>query len=334
MERARKNGPWMERLWLMPAIAVTVSSALIAAVLIPDSSGLLPALMILPSWMALAALIAAISGFALLAVRKVESPFAAIAEALSQHRTTAIFVTLGMLLAGLNMIAFMWVKPTLNYLVPFWADPLLARLDNLLFLGRDPWHLLHGFNFPMAGLVYHQVWFGMMIAALLLALVQPPSPKKSAVLLSYFLLWSVIGPLIHIILPATGPIFYERMGYGDRFGGLSGGEETRMVGDYLWGIYASKSFGAGAGISAMPSMHVTIVSWIVIVVGAFARRWLWLALAGAALIFVLSMSLGWHYALDGIVGAAAAGGCYAVLRMMFGMWQAKANSAPPAGIPV
>ena len=43
------------------------------------------------------------------------------------------------------MIAFMWTKPLLNF-VPFWADPLLARADRLLFLGTDPWKLLDWMN--------------------------------------------------------------------------------------------------------------------------------------------------------------------------------------------
>jgi hypothetical protein len=62
----------------------------------------------------------------------------------------------------------------------------------------------------------------------------------------------------------------------------------------------------GAGISAMPSLHVGIAVFAVFV--AFRqtpRMWMRaIALAYATVIYVGSIHLGWHYALDGIVGGA------------------------------
>ena len=297
--------------WLIPAIVLTALAGGVALALIPQASGLLPALAILPAWMACAALMALVAGFVHAARMKLPSPSRAAVTWLRDNRRHALLVAGVMLLAGCNMVAFMWVKPLLNYLVPFTADPLLARWDAALFMGNDPFQLLGWLAFPAAGLVYHPVWFGTMIFALLLALAAKPSPQRSAVLLSYFVLWSLAGPFVHALLPAAGPIFYERMGYGPRFAALDGGVETRMVADYLWSIYAARDFGAGSGISAMPSMHVTISSWVVLVFALFARRWLWMALVAWAVIFGLSIALGWHYALDGLVGAALAAGVYA-----------------------
>jgi len=312
-----------EREWLVPSVVLTVVAGASALLFMPSIAGILPALRILPAWMAVAVLMACIGGFARMAARGVDSPIAETRRFLTEDWRQALFLAAVMLVAGLNMIAFMWVKPLLNYLVPFWADPLLADLDHALFLGNDPWALLSWLNFPAAGLVYHPIWFGMMILALLLTASAPASPQKSAMMLSYFLLWSVVGPAIHSLLPATGPVFYERMGYGDRFAGLDGGPETVQVADYLWSIYASKSFGAGAGISAMPSMHVTMCAWIVIAFSVFARKWLPFAAAGSLLVTLLSISLGWHYAADGIIGGAAAVICYVVLLALF-----RAKAAP------
>ena len=62
----------------------------------------------------------------------------------------------------------------------------------------------------------------------------------------------------------------------------------------------------------MPSLHIATVAWMVIAVREFAPRWT-LPISGAGLlIFLLSVSLGWHYAVDGIVGAL---GAYAVWRV-------------------
>jgi hypothetical protein len=303
----------LNREWFLPSLALTALSTGIAIVFIPHLSGLLPALRILPAWMASAALIMASCGLVAMKRRGVARPIAEMRALVLSRPRMVRDMTLFMLLAGMNLIAFMWMKPLLNYLVPFWADPFLADLDHALFLGRDPWTLLSWMSFPSAGLVYHPVWFILMIFALLRTAAAPPSPERSAVLLGYFTLWSLIGPAIHTMLPAAGPIFYERMGYGSRFAGIDGGPETRAVADYLWAIYSTGSFGAGSGISAMPSLHVAMSTWTVIAFGFCAPRWRGVAIAGWLAIFTLSIALGWHFAADGIIGASAALACHFVL---------------------
>ncbi|MBO6767835.1 MAG: phosphatase PAP2 family protein [Erythrobacter sp.] len=322
-----------ERDWLIPGVALTFLMGSMALLVMPSVSGLLPALSILPAWIAAAALIAGLYGFAWMMLHGIAQPLLGTVRFAREHKGRLLIVASAILLAGLNMIAFMWVKPLLNYLVPFWADPLLASWDRILFLGHEPWQVLDWFSFPAMGMVYHPVWFLVMIDSLLMAAFAPASPGKSAVLLNYFVLWSVIGPLIHCLLPAAGPIFYERMGYGSRFGGLDGGAEATAVANYLWSIYASESFGAGSGISAMPSMHVTISSWVVLAFYMFARPWLPLALVFWLLIFLLSISLGWHYAVDGLVGAVAAAACHLALMGIFRM-RMEGNSAAAKGASV
>ena len=306
-----------ERDWLIPSIVLTLLCAASAILAVPNRSGLTAALSIYPAWVAAAAVIAAICLFIRMVRLKIKHPSLELQRLLREEPGRAAFAGLVVMVAGLNMIAFMWVKPLLNYAVPFWADPYLARIDHLLFLGHDPWPLLAWLNFPAAGSVYHQVWFAMMILALILVAWAPASPEKSAMMLTYFLLWSLIGPLLHSLMPAVGPIFYERMGYGDRFSGLPEQPETRQIADYLWTIYANRHFGAGSGISAMPSLHVTLGVWIALAIHVFAR-WLTLpATVFAAMIFLMSIALGWHYAIDGIVGAAATLGCYFTLLPRF-----------------
>ena len=240
-------------------------------------------------------------------------------------------LAIGIVLAGLNMIAFMWAKPLLNYLVPFWADPLLADLDRLLFLGRDPWTLLSWLNATPMAIFYHVAWFALMILTLVIVLAAPPSPRKSAVMLTYFILWSVVGPLVHTLLPAAGPVFFEPLGYGSRFGALHNVSETRDVADYLWSIYAGEGFGPGSGISAMPSMHIATTVWMAIAIRRFAPRlFVPMALAGF-LIFLLSIALGWHYAVDGIVGGAAALACHQLLLRYFDGRRAPSRVVAVAG---
>ncbi len=301
----------------MPGLGLTAMTALSALALVPENGGLMSTLRILPAWMALAALIFSAIAFVRLLRAGVASPFAEVRRvALAQPRRNLLLAA-GVALAGMNLIAFMWLKPLLNALVPFTADRILADIGEALFLGTPPWRALAWANLPYAGMVYHPLWFVTITWAFLLVLLAPPSPRRSAALLGYFALWSLAGPLIHLLVPAAGPIFYERLGYGNRFAGLDGGAETRAIGDYLWTIYAGGAFGAGGGISAMPSLHVATSAWTVIAVRVAAPMFAPLAVAAWLAIAVLSVALGWHYVMDGVVGTLAAVAIYAGLESWF-----------------
>jgi hypothetical protein len=256
--------------------------------------------------------------------RGVERPISYWRDFVGQRRKRVVFVSACMVLTGLNMITFMWVKPLLNYLIPFWADPYLALIDREIFR-TDPWRLLWWLNDRPMALFYHRAWFALMILTLLKVLWAPASKEKSAVMLTYFLLWSVFGPLVHVLLPAAGPIFYARLGYGDAFSGLVSAPQTAQLAEYLWRIYSGARFGAGSGISAMPSLHIATTVWMVLAAYFFARRWLLPMSIAAMLIFMLSISLGWHYAIDGIAGGVGTVAIWFVAKLVL-----KRGSAPEA----
>lgn len=311
--------------WVLPGTVLTLASAAFALIETPRPRTLLPELLLLQYWMIAAVGLAGV--FAFVAVVRmmahgVEQPIGRCLAYLRDNRRLLLFVGAGMVLTGLNMITFMWVKPLLNYLVPFHADPFLASADRFIF-GTDPWRLLTFLNTSPLAFFYHRGWFALMIVTLLVLLMQPPSPQKSALLLTYFLLWSVFGPLFHTLCPAGGPVFYSALGYGDSFSGLVMERETREAADYLWRFYSEQSFGPGAGISAMPSLHIATMAWMIIAIRQFAPRWTGLMAACGLLIFLLSISLGWHYAVDGIFGSL---GAYAIWKMSLKLFESRYES--------
>lgn len=299
--------------WLVPSSLLTVTSAALALAFLPLGADIWPALGILFPWMVVGVLLATCCALVSLVARGETRPIARIWRALRQDRAWLAVVLGGLLLAGFNMTTFMWTKPLLNINVPFWADPLLAQLDWSLFFGHDPWRLLTRLNTHPLAIFYHRGWFAMMLLALIVTLASPASERRSAVLITYFLLWSVVGPVIHILMPAAGPIFYEQLGYGSRFAGLKQVSDTGEVADYLWSAFAERRFEAGGGISAMPSLHIATTAWMMIAIRSFAPRLTFSFGIAAALIILLSIALGWHYAMDGVVGTAAAAGCYKLL---------------------
>lgn len=306
-----------DREWLVPSIVLTLLAGAIGIMMIPNYSGVMPAVAMLPLWMLAAAILGSIYSLVAMMLAREESPFARIGRFFGAEWRTPALLTCGMFLAGLNMTTFMWIKPLLNYHVPFWADPLLADLDYAMFLGRDPWTLLTGLNNTPAAIFYHRGWFALMIVTLVAVLSARPSPEKSALMLTYFLLWSLVGPIIHILLPAAGPVFFAQLGYGDRFSELQSVTETRDLATYLWKVYSGEGFAPGSGISAMPSLHIATTGWMLASVYVLARRWIAPMAVAGLMIFLLSISLGWHYAVDGVVGGGAALLCYRLLRTFY-----------------
>lgn len=223
-------------------------------------------------------------------------------------RATAAAAIAGMMLAGIDMLFFMWIKPEVTALSPFWADKLWADIDNAMFLGMDPWRLFEGVDLTFHAWAYSFFWAVAIMGTLVWLFAQRPSRQRSATLLSYFALWSFFGPIGQMLGSAAGPIFYRRIGLGDRFAELETNipEVTQKISGYLWQFHTAGEPAVGAGISAMPSLHIATVAWIYL---AFREHSSTLApLAGlfAFYIFALSVALGWHYAIDGVIGAAGA----------------------------
>ena len=209
------------------------------------------------------------------------------------------------LLLGLAMALHGWAKTMIPHVGGFWADPMLADFDHLLF-GRDPWQLvrLDGLS-PLFAKIYvswFPVTFGMMG---LLAF----SKRDHSVLLTAFLaILIIVGTIGQYLLPSAGPIFYERIGLGPRFDQLvaTADPSVTFLGDYLWRNYQAGGANLGTGISAMPSLHVTMAVWTMFAAHALWRPLVVPAALYALAIYIFSVASGWHYATDGIAGAALA----------------------------
>jgi hypothetical protein len=219
-------------------------------------------------------------------------------------------------LMAVNLSAFCMIKPQLGQIVPFSADPLLARADYLLFFGHDAWRVFGWFNHPYLSNIYHRAWFLWLAFVLFWLTTRPESEEKSRLMIGYCLMWGVFGPLVHLMLPAAGPVFYQALGYGDRFADLHQGARTDAVARYLWTGYVDKTFNPAGGISAMPSLHLATMFWSLIAIRR--TKWIWFGWAFTTYIFIGSIVIGWHYAIDGIAGGIGALLCYWIAGVRFG----------------
>jgi PAP2 superfamily protein len=211
---------------------------------------------------------------------------------------------LGTLLVTMQMAVLTWTKIMLPMAVPFWAGAVLAGFDHALF-GIDPWRIaaaVFGWAAPIVDTAYIS-WLPIKFVVLAMLFAAPESERKTRLLVSYFLIigFTAIG---QYLLSSAGPVFYERLGFGNRFSGLHLEPWVKATSSYLWDHYRLGGVDVGAGISAMPSLHVAIALWLALAIRAYAPRIAFVGYSYYAVIFIGSVLLGWHFFADGIAATA------------------------------
>jgi hypothetical protein len=212
--------------------------------------------------------------------------------------------------------AFTSYKAAIGRIVPFYADPYAAALDRLLH-GTDPWRLLQPLiGFPMATTAInflYNLWFLAMYFVLAIATFAISNQSlRTRYLVTFLLSWAIIGSLFATLLSSVGPCYYQVFYGADPFSGLIAyldeanrtypvwARETQAM---LFNQDRLQEAGFGAGISALPSMHIAIVVLNAVFLWKLNRLAGWAAWIFAAIIFIGSIHLGWHYAVDGYAAA-------------------------------
>jgi len=232
-------------------------------------------------------------------------PFAIVAA--WRVRKASISELLTMIVGG-ELITACWALLTANKIgidlaFPFWADAPIARMEHGLF-GIDPTVAMRAALHPVLhGIeVLYYAWVPVQFIAIYALLLSPCSRRKAQGILSWALCWIVLGNFVAALLSSAGPVFYDRLYGVHRFGDSPAA--TMAIANMLWSTYQAHSSMVGTGISAAPSLHVAMSVWLALTLRG-TRLYVPAAIYSAA-IFVGSITLGWHYVTDGIVGGLGA----------------------------
>ncbi len=245
---------------------------------------------------------------------KPERPIPALLKDLRQFLGSGARMTNGIpmvIIMVIFMYVFVCVKASIPSLNPYSWDHYFSELDRSLHFGQLPWEWLqpllgHPFITFVININYSGWFLVMWMTWVYFAFAERPSILRTRFFLSFFLMWILIGGILAIVLSSAGPCYYGRLGlspdpYGELMIYLRSANEAFPiwaipVQDVLWQGHVGKS--AIDGISAMPSMHngsALLFALAGYQVNRFAGR---LLSVHAILIFIGSVHLGWHYAVD------------------------------------
>lgn len=216
--------------------------------------------------------------------------------------------------------AYTSIKSLISLVHPFSYDEAFYRIDRAMHFGVDPWRITHGVLSNHWATFFidwtYKVWFLVMYGFNIWNLFRLNEPdRRFQFFLSYFLIWLVGGSVMAIFLSSAGPCYYQDIvgvpAYAELFTRLAdqqvsltaqwdAGKIFALEGQgILWEQYAKGAASFGSGISAMPSMHVAIVTLMALSAFEAHRIFGLIMTAYAACILIGSVHLGWHYAIDG-----------------------------------
>ncbi|MCA0941760.1 phosphatase PAP2 family protein [Salipiger pacificus] len=224
-------------------------------------------------------------------------------------------------------LGFTLFKTTMPQIVPYYADPYLARFDAWLHGNADPWAIINRLFGPSVMLsltpLYHGPW---LIAAFLFPVIlvacDHDHTRVKRYLVLYCASWIVIGNMIALGGMSVGPVFYDRLYDSNRFAMLTwtlryagvDGSTMGALQDYLWEMYSAGRESFGTGISAFASVHVSVATVVALYCGERSALLAFPAALFCAIILLISIWSGYHYAVDGYFSIGVMALLWAYLR--------------------
>jgi hypothetical protein len=226
-----------------------------------------------------------------------------------------VSATLGLMI---TITSFTTYKTTVVGAGGYGFDAAFIAWDRAIFGGYDAWEWTHSVVSSAQvtrwiDFLYHAAFFPMVIGFILCISARSHKALRQTYMLSYIGSFFLIGMLMAAALHSGGPVFDGVVfGDGSTFAPLmerqaaqlaaGGGPQTASVLiNYLSTLHQSDEARIGAGISAMPSMHIVMVLLWLFPMWHLNRVLGLVFVVYTGVIWFGSVHLGWHYFVDGLV---------------------------------
>jgi hypothetical protein len=255
-------------------------------------------------------------------------------------------------LAGLPMLAvfivFMPFFSKMKSMIPLFNDytwdATFIAWDRALFLGRDAWQVLQ----PVLGhppvtaflALLYQLWLLLIFpGCLFFCFYRMDELVRRRFFLTFVLSWTLIGGAMATALASVGPCFLEPLIGNPHFAAqmayLNAANEqvpvmTLSVQAMLLEWFHADARGLGSGITAMPSMHISMAFLYYLAMRGISRSAGRFFLAFLIAIVLGSIHLAYHYAVDGIVAMAATALIWRATKPLFHWWDRFRNGIAAA----
>jgi hypothetical protein len=224
----------------------------------------------------------------------------------------------------LALVVFLPIFGVMKAAIPVFSsytwDTTWIELDRALH-GTEPWRILqpivgHPLITSMLSVLYH-AWIALIyLGVVYFCFFQSDREIRLRFFISYFGCWVVLGIVLATVLASVGPCFMAPIlgdhRFDEQMAYLRAANEiypvlVLHVQEGLVASFQSSSGGLGRGISAMPSMHVSIAFLFFLAMRKISKPMGVFFGIFFVLTVISSIHLGYHYAVDGYVAIIGTG---------------------------
>lgn len=245
-------------------------------------------------------------------------------------------VVVSLLALTVTVSSFTVYKSTVIGSQGYRYDAMFIAWDRALFAGNDPWVLSHAIlSSPYAtkviDILYHPAFLPMVLGYVVCVAARARPALRYTYMASYLASFVIVGMIAANELSSAGPV-YDGVLFGDgkTFAPLNarlaaqneaaGPFSAVFAQDYLLALNTRGLTGLGGGISAMPSMHIVLAFLWVFPAWHLSRVLGVIVTIYAAIIWIGSVHLGWHYFVDGLVGVLMLAVIWYIAGRSFGLY--------------